>query len=245
MSLKKPDQCVVCASPYMAALGQYKNEFGRATDLFFCMECQSFSSPFSTPDPVSSSLKWHQSVEERNLNASGELLDFLTASGTKISRILDIGCGTGTLLRKAKERGIDGVGFDLDADSIRYGRETFGLDLRAEKWTPDLDVGHIDLITCIMVLEHIHYPRELIGALAKAAKTHKCPIFVSVPFFEKDWWPHLLRDNQTPGFHPLKQPNIHVTHYTRDGMTKAFNQHGASGASEGRHRMWPGLVIAP
>jgi len=244
MPTRKPERCVVCNSGYVAAYGAFANRFSTAIDLYFCMECESFYSPFSKPNPIASSVAWHQSVEERNLKAAGGLLDNLAEHGIRPTHILDIGAGTGTLLRKARERGISGVGFDLDKDSIEFGRMTYGLDLRAEEWTPDADAGNVDLILCIMVLEHIHYPRGLMNALMKGAKRYKCPLFVSVPFFDRYWWPHLLTDNSDPK-HPLNQPHVHVSHFSRQGMIMAFSQLGASEVKPLQPPLWSGMLIYP
>jgi len=45
-------------------------------------------------------------------------------------RILDIGCATGSLLAKLKERGWETVGVEISAPQVEYGRRKHGLDIR-------------------------------------------------------------------------------------------------------------------
>jgi len=241
----KPDECPVCRSPYLSLFDVQQTPRGADVDVFFCMECESLSSPFSKPNPVQSSLDWHRSVYERNSRFSNAFLDIVVQKFGRPRGILDIGSGIGTLLKAAAERSISGVGYDLDTVSCQYGRAEFGLDLRGEEWSHGSGVGDVELIACIMVLEHIHYPRALMNGLMKEAIAKRCPIFVSVPFVEKTWWPHLLSDNRSEG-HPFHYPHVHVTHFSRKGMKAAFTQMGARHFIETEQGFpWPGMFVLP
>lgn len=245
---EKPANCPICASPYMALFDVHRVASGQLeVDVFVCMDCRSLSSPFAPPNPPTTQISWHRSVFDRNLDYADELFDVVKDHLSTPASILDIGCGTGTLLFAARRRGISGVGFDLDADACDYGRLLHGLDLRGEAWNPSIEVGKISLITCVMVLEHIHEPRALMADMMKAATAQKCPIFVSVPFVERAWWRYLLTEpNKSQGeFHPFRMPHVHVSHFSREGMTKAFTQFGAKRFIDPKHRSWPGLLIFP
>jgi len=241
----KPRECPVCAAPYMALFDVLNATPERSVDLYVCLACQSFSSPLTAENSSASQVEWHKRIFDRNLGFADALFDCVEHQFGKPHGVLDIGCGAGALIKAAENRSIRGVGYDLDEESCAFGRETHGLDLRGETWSPSMDVGEIDLITCIMVLEHIHFPRPLMNALLTEAEARSCPLFISVPFVEKVWWPHLLNDTTADG-NPFQQPHVNVTHFSRSGMRTAFEQMGARHFIEPADRIpWPGLFILP
>ncbi len=180
--------CPVCNSRITALRGQYFHK-NIPVDLFYCLDCESFSSPMSKPLARGSALSWHLSVEARNLGYADQLFASL---GIAAPIVLDIGCGSGTLIKKAQMLGGGGTGFDVDKESVDHGR-SLGLDLRAELWSLEVNVPRPSLITCIMVLEHLHQPRTLLHELVQSAKWYKAPLFVSVPWFERYWWHYLVQ----------------------------------------------------
>jgi SAM-dependent methyltransferase len=80
---------------------------------------------------------------------------------------LDIGCGTGTLLRAAVNRGWQPVGTEVAAAAVDAVRAQ-GLDARlGETGELDLPENHYDVVSLIEVIEHVHDPD---GLLADAAR---------------------------------------------------------------------------
>jgi SAM-dependent methyltransferase len=233
----KPASCPVCAGPYMAHVRKIFD-----TDLFACLECLSFCSPFAKPHPPAKNYDWHLKVADRNAGWARELFKHLDPT-----YVLEVGSGIGTTIRVAKEQGGDGVGFDLNAPACEYGRDVGLLDLRAEMWSRQTPLKRPPTsILCIMVLEHIHQPRPLLEELVRAGAEHSCPVFVSVPWFNKNWWPHLLTDPQ-PGApvsdHPLAQPTAHVTHFSRLGFELACKSFGAKATEALNAGGWRGFVV--
>jgi SAM-dependent methyltransferase len=98
-------------------------------------------------------------------------------------RVLDVGCGNGSISFPLAELGCDVVGADVDAASIdwcvqhnTYERATFVLateTLREVK-------GSFDLIVCSEVLEHLHEPRLLVAAMSEKLAPSGW-LFVTVP----------------------------------------------------------------
>jgi SAM-dependent methyltransferase len=235
-----PSSCPVCAAPYTAYVKVVKG-----VELFACLQCLSFFSPFAPQQPPRDESKWHISVAERNVAWARELFKKLDPG-----YVLEIGTGIGTVLRAAREAGGDGVGFDIDSASIEYGRSELGLDLRAEYWTCNTELPiKPTCILCIMVLEHIHQPRELLGDLMRASKQANCPLFVSVPWFNHNWWPYLLSDASSgsfqvgSSFHPLAQPDVHVTHFSHAGFKAACRDFGATEFEQLTAGGWTGFVV--
>lgn len=178
-------------------------------------------------------------MRERNLGYAEELFDALHLSEPPV--VLDVGCGIGTLVEAAHRRGGGGIGYDTDAASALMG-QSVGLDTRAGPWTPDEQTPGVNLITCVMVLEHLHQPRSLLGELIEGARRLGSPLFVSVPFFDASWRRY-LDEPVVPGeFHPFAVPRAHVSHFSRRGFEMAALELGAR-SLEPVNDGWPGYLI--
>lgn len=238
-----PKTCPICASPYMSWVKKLPRKIGGTVELYYCMECESFSSPFSEPSTnTASQIEWHKGVLDRNLKWSHNLLQQLSAKGVK-GAIVDVGCGIGSLLKAAQSIGISGIGYDLDTKACEYGRTEFSLDLRGELWSAKKspDFG---LITCISVLEHIHSPRNMIGDMIKTAREKNARVFFSVPFLNRDWWRFIHTDSLASG-HPFEYPHAHVSHFSHRGLETVCRQFGAKEFEFIRIKGgWTGMLIA-
>jgi 2-polyprenyl-3-methyl-5-hydroxy-6-metoxy-1,4-benzoquinol methylase len=87
-------------------------------------------------------------------------------------RLLDVGCGNGDFLEKAKDAGWDGVGVDPDPNAVitAQGR---GLDVR--EGLVDVineESGDFDVVTLSQVIEHVHDPEELLSAVFRQLKSN-------------------------------------------------------------------------
>ncbi len=98
-------------------------------------------------------------------------------------RVLDVGCGNGSISFPLAALGCEVVGADVDPASIdwcvrhnRYERATFVLTTETLREVK----GSFDLIVCSEVLEHLHEPRPLVAAMSeKLAPSGR--LFVTVP----------------------------------------------------------------
>lgn len=232
-------RCAICDSARTRLNGQYL-QGKEVVDLFYCLDCESFSSPFAKPRPVSTSIAWHLSVRSRNQGFARELFDNLGISKPKL---LDIGCDIGTLIETATEMGGGGCGFELNPACVEHGRSR-GLDLRCEFWSVDTPVEPPTLITCIMVLEHIHQPRPLLHDLIRAGQRWHAPVFVSVPWFDRRWWSYLNTPVTAGTFHPLAEPGVHVSHFSSRTFERVAQEMGA-GPMRLVRGAWTGFVIEP
>ena len=232
--------CPICESPHTLFARALADGADRPlVDLFVCLACRSAASPWAEPIRPHSALSWHIQVAQRNAEYANSLFHDL---GLACPVVLDIGCGTGTLIAAARALGGGGVGFDVDEASCAYGRD-LGLDLRAELWRPTSAIPPVNLITCIMVLEHLHQPRPLLGELIEASNRYRCPLFVAVPFFTRAWWRYLTEPVSVE-FHPFRDPRIHVSHFSPEGFEIAANALGAQSVKPllGR-KGWPGYLV--
>jgi SAM-dependent methyltransferase len=83
------------------------------------------------------------------------LLDRALPRSSEGRRILDIGCGTGTMVQQLERYG-SVLGIDADHDAVRFCRER-GVDNVQQASGDDLpfDEGSFDLVTALDVLEHM------------------------------------------------------------------------------------------
>ena len=220
---RPPEACPICASGNVRSIGQFYHH-KELVDLYFCFDCEGVTSPFAKPRGVGTQVDWHLKVQDRNRGWAASLLDGI---GIERPRVLDIGCGIGTLLECARERGGGGTGFELNAACVEYGRKS-GLDLRCEYWTLDTQVPPPTLITCIMVLEHIHQPRPLLRALVEAGQKYGAPVFISVPWFTKHHWSHVSAPVDEDPQHMFRVPADHVTHFSMAGFERVARSFGAT-----------------
>lgn len=92
----------------------------------------------------------------RPFEAQGMILKHIA----KGSRVLDVGCGTGSMLSLlAQHRGAELVGLEPEADRAAIAREE-GFDVREEALSPQLldDIGTFDVVLFADVIEHLAAP---------------------------------------------------------------------------------------
>jgi 2-polyprenyl-3-methyl-5-hydroxy-6-metoxy-1,4-benzoquinol methylase len=95
-------------------------------------------------------------------------------------RLLDVGCGPGTFLALARERGWSCRGVDINAASVRRCRE-LGLDALAGPFPhPDLAGERFDALVANDVLEHLPEPRRALAA-ARELLVPGGVLFLSTP----------------------------------------------------------------
>jgi SAM-dependent methyltransferase len=90
-------------------------------------------------------------------------------------RMLDVGCGDGTFLLAARQRGWQTVGTEVNPNLAR----SFGLDVR-ESVEDARSAGPFDCITLWHSLEHIPDPRREIQALSSMLQPNGI-LFIAVP----------------------------------------------------------------
>lgn len=106
------------------------------------------------------------------------------------ARVLDLGCGSGSLLAwLMAERGCTGTGVEIDADkvlkAIRRGVPVIELDV--ERQLEDFSDKSYDVCVLSRTIQTIQRPEFVLREMARIADT----LVVSVPNF--GWWGHRLR----------------------------------------------------
>ncbi|MCE9582622.1 MAG: class I SAM-dependent methyltransferase [Planctomycetes bacterium] len=90
-------------------------------------------------------------------------------------RLLDVGCGSGTLLRSMRELGWEVAGLEPDPEAARVAKETHGLEVRVGTLDgPEFRDRGFDAITAHHVIEHVADPaaflREAASRLAPGGR---------------------------------------------------------------------------
>src|SRR5580698_9174347 len=84
------------------------------------------------------------------------------------SRILDVGCGNGSLIAYFVDSGFELHGIDSSSSGVRHARQqwpsvTFHQADVTGQIPMELRAGYFDAIICTEVIEHIYEPRKLVA----------------------------------------------------------------------------------
>jgi SAM-dependent methyltransferase len=93
----------------------------------------------------------------------GASMQVLGLHASERGRVLDIGCGNGTLLARLRSLGWDAVGHEMDPISARFARDHFGLKVSEGLLAEACFVPEsFDVVTLSHVIEHVHFPENLV-----------------------------------------------------------------------------------
>lgn len=82
-------------------------------------------------------------------------------------KLLDIGCGSGDMLKTARSLGWNASGLEIDPDAVRYAQSQ-GLKVLQGSFHDAQKIDDVfDCIVCSHVLEHVHQPNTLLDLLAE------------------------------------------------------------------------------
>ncbi len=184
--------CELCGSPhfefYRKAKSLYSNDY---YDLIRCRRCKlvCVSNKLANEDihnlyKSDENMVSYFKAKEKNDHILFQTLIKELSTVCKFKsgmKLLDIGCGTGTLLRIAKSQGWDVTGIELNGHAVKYAQETSGLNVIQGSLTDDIfPPESFDLITIIQTLEHIPTPMGVLKTLHKILKKEGM-IYVEVP----------------------------------------------------------------
>lgn len=181
--------CPICGNQGTAYKSDKRNGYSVSVDK--CGTCGTiYQNPRLTREALAefyASGKYDE-VFDGGVSSGRPRADRLSAfiNGFRLSptRCLDIGCGSGYLLRNLHEDyGAEVVGYDLFPprrpviDTITSSKEEV--------------TGKFDLITCIHVLEHVYDPMEEVLWMASLLKPGGT-LMIEVPMVEKIYLPHIF-----------------------------------------------------
>ena len=133
--------------------------------------------------------------QERLIKTGHRLLEEITKYHTR-GKILDVGAGTGSYLKAAKEEGWEEFGVELSSFATEFARKKFGLEIFNGKLEdarfPD---GFFDVVIMIHTIEHIPDPANCLREIHRILKKDGI-IYLSTPNFDsfnarrfkEKWW---------------------------------------------------------
>ncbi len=191
-----------------------------------CAEC---SHGWTVPSP--SDLELQSCYESSHYYSQRGMVHSESAQGPRAaalraqfsgSRLLDIGCGLGSLLAAAREIGFHVVGSELSEHAAHIARTTRGLDVRVGPFSTAQfeEDERFDLITLIHVLEHVRDPRaDLIAAHSLLAPRGR--LFVEVP--NPAAWAATYSTRWKEKIYDLP---LHLNHFSVDSLETVLRQAG-------------------
>jgi SAM-dependent methyltransferase len=226
-SKRLTSRCPICSQETAIPIAEFiLNASERETTLLHgCVSCG--SAHFKHNPRQGSTLAWHKKVFERNALWSERLYQTFLGMHVDISRVIDIGCGIGTLCSIFNSYQSQCLGYDTAVHLINWGKEQFGLNLFPKIFTADdLDAqqARATLVTCIMVLEHLPEPRDLAQEIAAYVKQTQALAYISVPFLND--YRFLDYDSADDRYNVFNDIGAHVTYFSDRGLKAMFNDYG-------------------
>jgi SAM-dependent methyltransferase len=190
----EPASCCVCGGIGMEVLAE-KDRYGLPVPTGICRACGLIQAPRRLD--AESSAEFYR-TEYRPLYVGREYagdeyfakhyeigrrvlrdVEGLIPHGTGRPLVLEVGCGSGGILKCFRDSGWNVCGLDLDAEAVEYGRSRHGLDLRVGT-VGGLDLQRApDLVLYCDCLEHLPDPAEELRAAAPLLAGGL--LYVSVP----------------------------------------------------------------
>ena len=142
------------------------------------------------------------------------------AAGNRSVDVLDVGCGSGTLLGLLKHRGFRVTGLDFSAEAAAIAKAENGVDVAVGS----LEEAHFpaesfDVVTLFHVMEHVTNPRLVLAEVSRVLKPNGVAI-LQVPNIES--WQFKIFGARWYG---LDIPR-HVIDYSRNSMVKLLANSG-------------------
>lgn len=147
-------------------------------------------------------------------------LDLLGA--TAGGRLLDVSCGTGSLLAAARDRGVDAVGVDLSDEAVRLAKRvapSAEVAVGAGESLPFRD-GSFDYVTCLGSLEHFLDMSQGLEEMKRVAKP-SARFCIMVPNQDFIGW-------KVIGHQGTAQQDINEHLLPLSAWRRLFEQHGLS-----------------
>jgi SAM-dependent methyltransferase len=149
------------------------------------------------------------------------------------ARILDIGCGVGTYVRKMQELSNRVYGIDIDTDRVRQGK-TGSLSVAVSERLPFAD-GSFDLVLLNEVIEHVDDDRKTLMEACRAVRPGGHIVIYA---------PNRLFPFETHGVYFRGRyvfGNIPLVNYLPDVIRKRLVPHARVYTRAGMRRLYEGL----
>ena len=213
----KHTSCIICKSENLKLLEEYES-----SHLCKCLSC---GFVFAKKIPTTEELELHYKGYSRDdylspitIKRYHELLDQFEKY-RKTNNILDVGCGIGYFLEKAKKRGWNVYGTEYTDEAIKIC-DTKGINMQKGVLLPsNYNLESFDIITSFEVIEHINNPTEELNNFHKLLRKGGIT-YVTTPNFNS-----IIRYRLKSAYNVICYPE-HLSYYTPKTLKKVFTQSG-------------------
>jgi SAM-dependent methyltransferase len=140
--------------------------------------------------------KSYEKDDVQRLELGRQRMELLRQHLPQGAHLLDIGCATGFFLKNAQDVGMTGLGVELSEDMARYGRETYGVDVRATDFEElPLDPASFDAVAFWGCDSNFADPRGLFQRIHEVLKPGGY-VYFNFWDFDHPLRPILLGDNK-------------------------------------------------
>ncbi|MFI5360572.1 MAG: class I SAM-dependent methyltransferase [Elusimicrobiota bacterium] len=201
----------------------------REYKLYDCPDCGGgFCEPFKNPGPEyyeHNKAVYSLAVIETTDDASfeyDEALSALARSAPPRARLLDVGCGAGGFLHRARAAGFSVAGLDFNSDRVAALRDR-GFDVFAgglPEYALAAPPASFDAITMFELIEHLDAPARWLDA----AKTLLKPgglLIVGTPNRDRAFEPYA-----GPGLEEIDNPPHHLTRWNAAALSGLLTRRG-------------------
>jgi len=177
------------------------SQYGSTLGLWKCGDCGFIFADGEEIDELTSlyealSDPGYQDTQDTRLLQMRWLLDESHKSRPEAKTLLDIGAGTGLLVREARSRDYDAIGIEPSRDLVDYAASANGIDLLQGIFPhPGVDGRRFDIILLVDVIEHVADPRALLEEIRAALNPGGLLVVVTpdvssiaARLLRKRWW---------------------------------------------------------
>jgi len=230
--------CPLCASPsyaivYPRLAKHHETAYAPATsarETGMIARCNDCAVVYKAPFPKPKELKkgYEESIDKQYLSLLSErresfreVLRLVESYAKRRGRLLDIGCGEGTLLDIARERNWEVTGVEPNKHFVAWAKKNYNLSiLQGDAFNKKLKKGYYDAITLLDVIEHVHNPQEYLNRCYELLAPGGI-IFISTP----DFGSLPSKVMRRKWFYIL---SIHVFYFTRQTLSRILHKAGFS-----------------
>lgn len=148
-------------------------------------------------------------------------------------RIIDIGCGTGHLLKNLYDRlhhnyNLQLFGVDFASSALNIARKTLpqAQFIVTDIYNPGLNLQQFDIVLCTEVLEHLEFPESALQHLVAICKLNG-QVIITVPNGPEDTWEGHINHWDIKQFQDFvsKQANIQSAYHVQGQQALFVHAH--------------------
>lgn len=170
--------------------------------------------------------------KEDNYSRYKEVYDFILSriSKGKSLKILDIGCGDGSLLKEVINKGHDLYGVDISEEQLKIAEKN---GIKTQKLNVDSDLlpfsdEFFDTVICSEVIEHVLLPENILKEVRRTLKNGG-QFILTTPNLASLGRRFLLLFNRNPFIEssPLEENAVgHLRYFVRGSLLDLVKRHG-------------------